>query len=202
LEEGDVVCVSDDSGDFRNVPVRIEQLQWNKDYVATFTARIYSTSFFNDTVQQTDVTIPSGLTNFATPPPAITFNTADFPPNGLEQSTDGTAGITSIRGGGIVGDSSYAQTVNVRLIKRGGVTVSESIASHLIPNSDGEVTFELVASVDGLYTVELEVCNQWGCNTTKPTADIVIGFGTLFGLATEGGSLFLTEGSDFVELEH
>jgi hypothetical protein len=182
LEEGDVVCVSHPAGDFRNVPVRIEQLQWNKDYVATFTTRIYSTSFFNDTVQQTDVTIPSGLTNFAAPPPAITFNTVDFPPNGLEQSTDGTAGITSIRGGGIVGDSSYAQTVNVRLLKRGGVTVSESIASHLIPNADGEITFELVASIDGLYTVELEVCNQWGCNTTKPTADIIVGLGAAQGL--------------------
>ncbi|HEX2881392.1 MAG TPA: hypothetical protein VHO25_17810 [Polyangiaceae bacterium] len=181
LEEGDTVCVSDPSGDFRNVPVTIEQLTWNKDYTVSFTSRIYSTSFFNDVVQQTDVTIPSGLTNFAAPPPDIVFNTVDFSPDGLEQSTDGTAGITSIRGGGIVGDSIYAQTVNVRLIKRGGVTVSESIASGLIPNGDGEITFEFVASVEGLYTVELEVCNQWGCNTTKPTADIVIGLGTIQG---------------------
>jgi hypothetical protein len=202
LEEGDVVCVSDDSGAFRNVPVRIEQLSWNKDYHVSFTSRIYSTSFFNDTVVQTDVTIPSGLTNFAAPPPDVTFNTAEFPPDGLEQSTDGTAGITSVRGGGIVGDSLYAQIVNVRLIKRGGVTVNESIASNLIPNNDGEITFEFVASIDGLYTVELEACNQWGCNTTKPTASIVIGFGTLFGLATEGGSLLLTEGGDILEQEH
>lgn len=201
LEEGDVVCVSDDSGEFRNVPIRVEQANWNSRYEVSLTGRIYSTSMFNDTVEQTDVVIPSGLTNFGSGPPSISFNVTDFPPDGLVQSTDGTAGITSIRGGAVFGDSVYAQYATVRLIKRAGVTVNEQV-SVISPDSNMEAVFEFIASADGLYTVELEVCNQWGCNSTKPTADIVIGFGSLYGLAMEDGFLLLTETSDIIEVEH
>lgn len=197
LEEGDVVCVSDDSGAWRNVPVRIEQLSWDKDYAVTFTARIYSTSFFNDVVQETDVVLPSGLTNFGSGPPDIEFNTVDFPPSGLIQSTDGTAGITSIRGGTIFGDSVYRQYGTAKLIKRGGMTVSEQP----VPITPDTPNFEFLASIDGLYTVQIQACNQWGCSATVE-GSIVIGFGSLFGLATEGGALLLTEGGDIMEQEH
>lgn len=196
LEEGDRVCVSDDSGEFRNVPVTIEQLQWDKDYAVTLTTRIYSTSFFNDVVQETDVIIPSG-TRYGEPPPDITFNTVDFPPDGLVQSTDGTAGITSIRGGAIFGDSVYLQNGTAKLIKRGGVTVSEQP----VPITPDTPNFEFLASIDGLYTVQIQACNQWGCSATVE-ASIVVGFGALFGLATEGGTLITTEGGTFIEVEH
>ncbi|HEX7330323.1 MAG TPA: hypothetical protein VF290_02420 [Pyrinomonadaceae bacterium] len=182
LEIGDVICLSDESGAWRNVPVRVEEITYNPRFEVSFVSRLYATAMFDDFVLETQVPLPSALVNFKSPPPDIEFNTTDFPPDGLEQSTDGTLGITSIRGGGIVGNSIYPQKVNVRLIRRGGATVSESIASGLIPDSNGEITFELLASIDGLYTVELEVCNQWGCNTTKPTADIVIGLGAAQGL--------------------
>lgn len=178
LEEGDVVCVSHSSGEFRNVPVRNEQLQLNAQYEVSFTARIYSTSMFNDTVEQADVPIVSGLTNFASAPPDIAFDTVEFPPDGLEQATDGSGGITSIRGGAIFGDSIYAQQGTARLIIRAGVAVSEQPQ----PITPGSPNFEFVASAFGLYRVELEVCNQWGCNSTKPTADIIIGLGTAQGL--------------------
>ena len=194
LEIGDVVCLSDDSGEWRNVPVRIEEVTYNSRFEVSFVCRLYSTSQFDDAVLQTEVPLPSALINFKAPPPDIVFNEADFPPDGLEQSTDGTAGITSIRGGGIVGDSIYSQKVNVNLIKRGGVTVSESVAAGLIPNDDGEITFEFVASAEGLYTVELEVCNQWGCNTTKPTASIAIGLGDAQGLIQKPGYVFAGAG--------
>lgn len=201
LEEGDVVCLTDDSGDWINVPVRIEQVQWNENFECSFTARIYSTSMFNDAVDQTDIPLSSGLVNFAAAPPDIAFNTTDFPPDGLVQSTDGSAGITSIRGGAIFGDSIYAQFAYVRLIKRAGVMVNEQV-SIIHPDSNNEAVFEFIASADGLYTVELEVCNQWTCNSTKPTADIIIGFGSLFGIATEAGNLLTTEAGNILEREH
>lgn len=197
LEEGDVVCVSDDSGDWRNVPVRIEQLSWDKDYAVTFTARIYSTSFYNDVVQQTEVALPSGLTNFGSGPPDIEFNAVDFPPDGLLQSTDGTAGITSIRGGAIFGDSVYPQYGTAKLIKRGGVTVSEQP----VPITPDTPNFEFLASIDGLYTVQLQACNQWGCSATVE-ASIVIGFGTLFGIAKQGGTLIVKQGGTIMERPH
>lgn len=201
LEIGDVVCLSDDSGEWRNVPVRIESINCRPDFTALFTGRLYSTSQFDDAVLQTDVPLPSALVNFKSAPPDLAFNAVDFPPAGLVQSTDGTAGITSIRGGLIFSDSIYSQYAKVRLIKRGGVTVDESINDHLIPDSNGEGVFEFIASIDGLYTVQAQACNQWGCSTAI-TADIVIGFGSLYGLATEAGELLLTEASDILEVEH
>lgn len=203
LEIGDVVCLSDDSGEWRNVPVRIEDITLNTKFEASFTCRLYSTSQFDDEVLQTQVPLPSALVNYLGPPPDITFNTVDFPPDGLVQSTDGTAGITSIRGGAIVGDSVYGQFVNVRVIKRAGVAVNETVLSRAIPDENGELVFEFPASADGLYTVELEVCSMLNvCNTTKPTADIVIGFGSLFAHAYQNGPLFLTQAGDILETEH
>lgn len=201
LEIGDRICLSDDSGDWRNVPVTIEEATYNPRFEVSFLSRLYSTSMFDDAVLQTEVPLPSALVNFKAPPQAPEFNDADFPPNGLVQTLDGSLGLTSVRGGAIVADSIYAQKVNVRLVKRGGVTVSETIASNLIPNDDGEIVFELLASVDGLYTVEVQACNAWGCSAWVAES-IVVGFGSLFGLATEGGVLLLTEGGDFLELEH
>lgn len=181
LEIGDVVCISDPSGEWRNFPLRIEDLTYNSKFEVFFDGRKYSTSQFDDAVLQTDVPLPSALINFKSPPPDIEFNTVDFPPDGLAQSTDGTGGITSIRGGAIFGDSVYPQFAYVRLIKRAGVTVNEQV-SIIYPDANSEAVFEFIASADGLYIVELEVCNQWGCNTTKPTASIVIGLGTSQGL--------------------
>lgn len=203
LDEGDVICASDDSGNYRNVLMRIEDATIQvREAEIRFVSRLYSRDQVADLVPDpTDVPLEVGLPNFESPPPNIAFDEIEFPPNGLEQSTDGTAGITSIRGGVIFGASVYAQYAKVRLIKRGGVAVDESINSHLPPNEDGKGVFEFLASIDGLYTVEAVACNQWGCSTAI-TADIVIGFGTLFGIATEGGTLIATEGGIFIEREH
>lgn len=179
LEEGDVVCVNDDSGEFINVPVRIESLTVNEKYEVSFKGRIYATSMFNDTVEETDVPLPSGLTNFAAAPPDISFNTTDFPPDGLVKTTTGTLGITSVRGGAIFGESIYPQYAKVS-VKRPGDTDFQQITT-ITPDSSFEATFEFIASVDGPYLVQLEVCNQWGCNTTKPTALIIVGLGTAQG---------------------
>lgn len=202
LDEGDVVCVSDASGPFRNKLVRIEDIEIDKDLHVEFAARKYSRFQLSDLVAlPAGLLLPSALPNFEAPPPDIAFNEEDFPPNGLTQSTDGTAGITSIRGGVIFGANPYMQWAKVRLIKRGGVTVDESINDRLERNSFLKGTFEFPASIDGLYTVQIQACNQWGCSAIV-TADIVIGFGTLFGIATEGGTLITTEGGDFIEQEH
>lgn len=202
LDEGDVVCVSDDSGPFRNQLVRIEDIGINNDLKVSFEARKYSRHQLSDLVAEpAGILLPSALTNFEQPPPDIAFNEEDFPPDGLTQSTDGTAGITSIRGGLVYGASIYAQWAKVRLIKRASVTVDESINDHLVPNANLKGTFEFIASADGLYTVQAQSCNQWGCSAVV-TADIVIGFGSLFAIAKEGGILFLKEGGNIVEKEH
>lgn len=202
LDEGDVVCVSDASAPFRNQLVRLEELLIIQQFQVTFTARKYSRFQLSDLVAQpAALLLPAALTNFESPPPDIVFNEIDFPPNGLVQATDGTAGITSIRGGLTFGLSIYSQYAKVRLIKRGGVVVDQSINDHLDRNDDFEGTFEFPASIDGLYTVQAQACNQWGCSAVV-TASIIIGFGSLFGIAKEGGVLILKEGGDIMEKEH
>lgn len=178
LEVGDVVCLSDDSGAWRNVPVRIEEMSYTPDFKVSFNARLYSTSMFDDAVLQTDVPLPSALVNFMAGPPDISFNTVDYPPNGLVQSTTGVIGITTVLGGGVTGASSFPQFVNVRLIMRAGVVVNQTILAHATPDVNGEVHFEFPAAEAGLYEVELEVCDHRNlCNASKPTAQIVIGLG-------------------------
>lgn len=213
LEEGDVVCVSDDSGPFRNVPVRLKTLRINRFPEITLAGRVYASVHYGDLVanlsegeggtgSQAGLFLPSGISTFDSPPD-IEFNEEDFPPDGLTQATDGAAGITSIRGGAIFGASSFGQFAKVRLIKRAGVTVDELINGDLRPNSDREAVFEFLASAEGLYTVELEVCNNRNqCNLTKPTATIVIVFGSQFALCQEDGDPLLQEDEDFIEREH
>lgn len=216
LEEADVVCVSHDSGGsngFRNKPVRLKTLKINKIPEITLGGREYKTIHYGDLIATmsegvggsgsvVSPFVPSTNPNFDAPPD-ISFNATDFPPNGLVQATTGTAGITSIRGGAVFGPSSFGQYAKVGLIKRAGVTVDEIINSDLRPNSDMEGVFEFIASAEGLYTVELEVCNNRNqCNATKPTASIVIVFGSQFALSQEDGDPILQEDEDFLELEH
>lgn len=202
MDQGDVICASDDSGPFRNVLMRIEDVSIRNGVEAFFTSRIYSRSHYGDLVPNpVDAELPSGLPNFQQPPPEIAFDEAGFPPNGLAQSTDGSIGLTTIRGGLIFGDSVYMQWAKVRLIKRGGVTVDESINGHLDRNEDNKAVFEFTASIDGLYTVAARACNQWGCSA-EVTATIAVVFGSQFALAQEDGDAILQEDEDFLEVEH
>lgn len=202
LDEGDVNCVSDDSGPFRNQLVRLNEIGINNDYQATFIARKYSRLQLSDlAAQPAGLVLPSGL-NFQTPPPEIQFNTVDFPPEGLVQTTP-TGPVTTIRGGAIFGAYLYGQHATVRLLMRAGVEVNEIITDNLVPNEDLEGTFEFLASAEGLYKVELEVCNNINqCNPIKPVATIVISFSTQFGIAKEGGTLITKEGGVFIDREN
>ncbi len=204
LEIGDVMCLSDDSGSWRNVPVRVEEIEYNDRFEASFTCRLYSTHAFDRTVEETQVPLSFDLPNFLGPAPDISFNEVDFPPDGLEQSTDGSLGITSIRGGAIFGDTVYpGQWAKVRLLIRAGVAVSEVVVTRIEPDSNLEAVFEFLASADGLYRVELEVFSGRNVpNPTKPTADIIIGFGTLFGIAKQGGVLITKQGGTIMEQPH
>lgn len=209
LDEGDVVCVTDSSGPFRNELVRIEDIGIDNTLEVSFIARKYSRLQLSDlAAQPSSLVLPSALTNFQSAPPDIAFNTTDFPPDGLIQTTSGTAGITSIRGGVVFGASIYGQYANVRLIMRAGVVVNEFIAKlfptpGVPPDTRLLGTFEFLASAEGLYTVELEVCSLINiCNTIKPTASIVIVFGSLYAIAQENGFALLQENGDFLEVEH
>lgn len=199
LEEGDLICNTHASGGFRNMALRIEEITLDpSDMTVDILARRYSTSAYSDTAEARVVPLPSTL--FSSMPPSILFNTTDFPPDGLIQTT-ASEGITSVRGGALFGESVFAQQAKVS-VKRPGESFFTQIAV-VVPDSNREAIFEFIASVEGIYTVRLEVCFVGGaCHTTKPTASIVVGFGTLFGMAKEGGTQMAKEGGVIMEKEH
>jgi hypothetical protein len=62
LEEGDVICASDDSGGLVNVVTRIEELRIKPNHeVEISQARKYSTNMFSDDVGAHQISIPSTL---------------------------------------------------------------------------------------------------------------------------------------------
>lgn len=169
LEEGDVICISDDSGEFRNVPVRIEQLSWNSKFEVSFTGRIYSTSMFDDTVQATEITLPSGLINYMEAPPAPTAATS------VQTATFGINGTydTKITGTITVGDSVYGQKVNIYVTPPGG---TEALAqTNLLPDSSGVVHYEIVAPKAGLYTIRAQSYSLLGIPGGDVTTTITVG---------------------------
>lgn len=201
LEEGDLICNTHASGGFRNVPLRIEEVSLDLQHMTvSIIARRYATSAYSDDAVARTIPLPSGITPASVGPPDIAFNTADYLPNGLIQTT-ASEGITSVRGGAIFGASIYGQNARVRL-KRPGESAFTQIAV-ITPDSDFKAVFEFIASDEGTYTVQLEVCNLSGiCNTTKPTASIIVAYGSLWGIMTEGGTLVASEGGTVIEQEH
>jgi hypothetical protein len=199
LEEGDLICNTHASGGFRNLALVIENVDINlKEMTVDILARRYSTSAYSDEAPARNVPLPTTLLGDLGPP-AIVFNTLDYPPNGLVQTTDSQA-ITSVRGGAIFGASVFAQKAKVSL-KRPVETEFTEIAV-IEPDTNREAIFEFIASVEGVYTVQLEVCYVGGvCNTTKPTATITVLFGALGVLLHEAGEILLTEGGDFYATE-
>lgn len=196
LEEGDVICNTHASGGFRNVALRVEEVHLNLErFTIDIIARRYSTSAYSDEAAQRNVPLPTILTQSSGLPPAISFNTTDFPPNGLIQTT-ASEGITSVRGGAIFGASMFSQKAKVSLKRPGEVSFTQMTT--IEPDSDFKAIFEFVASEAGTYTVQLEVCFAGNvCNATKPQATITVAFGALGVRLTEEGGFRLTEAGDY-----
>lgn len=172
LEEGDLICNTHASGGFRNVPLRIEEVSLDLSRMAVaILARRYLTSAHSDEAAARNVPLPTALPG-AAGPPNISFNSVDFPPSGLTQTT--IEGVTSVQGGAIFGASVFGQTAKVSLKKPGEVVFTQIAV--IQPDSNLEAIFNFLSPDPGTYTVQLEVCFLSGlCNPTKPTAQIVIG---------------------------
>ena len=71
FEEGDVVCASDVTGGFVNLPLRIESIRIHDNLDVTFLGRLYSTVMYSDATGQHPITLPSTLKYLNQPPPAV-----------------------------------------------------------------------------------------------------------------------------------
>lgn len=200
LEEGDLICNTHGSGEFRNVVLRVEEVSLNlKDMKVNIIGKRYSTSAHSDEAAARVVPLPTTLGGeIAAEPPDISFNTVDFPPYGLSQTTASDL-ITTVRGGAIFGASIYGQRAKVFLMRPGELTFTQIAV--IEPDGDRKAIFEFIADVEGFYTVQLEVCFASGtmaCNPTKPISGITIVYKVLGGILTEAGGILLTEGGDYL----
>lgn len=60
LEEGDVVAITDDGAETYNLPVRIESIEYSEEkgfVTARFTARLYSTTLYDDSVAERQIPV-------------------------------------------------------------------------------------------------------------------------------------------------
>lgn len=72
LEEGDVVCVTDVTGGFVNLPLRLEELKIHRELDVSLVGRLYSTAMLADGAGKAPVVIPTTLKFFMTPPGVVT----------------------------------------------------------------------------------------------------------------------------------
>jgi hypothetical protein len=205
LEEGDIIVNTHASGGFRNLALRVEEVSLDlQRMTVAITARRYLTSAYSDVAAARNVPLPTNLTGdvafSTTGPPSIAFNSADFPPNGLIQTT-ASDGITSIRGGVIFGSTRFPQRAKV-FLKRPLESTFTQIAT-LEPDANLKAIIpDVIASDEGTYTFQLEVCFVGGaCNATKPEATITISYGALGAMLTESAGILLTEAGDFISME-
>lgn len=148
---------------------------------------------------------PFASVTFTVPaPPAITFNTEDFPPFGLSQTTD-TEGITTIKGGAVFGASEFGRMAHVRVNGPSDAPGIFNEITTITPNSENEAVFEFIATESGVYTVQLEACFTSGsllCNSVKPEATITVALGGLRSLLAENAGFLITEDETaFISLE-
>lgn len=204
LEEGDIIVNTHASGGFRNVPLVVEDATVDLGRMTMkVIARRYLTSAYSDNAPARTVPLPTTLSSSTafrfTGPPNISFNTVDFPPNGLVQLTD-SEGITGVQGGAIFGATILAQRARVFLKKP-----SESSFTQITviePDANLKASFEFLANEEGTYTVQLEVFFVGGAaNAIKPEATITITFGALGVMLVETGGILLTEAGDYLALE-
>lgn len=196
LEEGDLIANTHASGGFRNVAIRAEEVTLDlEDFKVTIIGRRYSTSAYSDEAPQRNVPLPTTLLGDAGPP-TITFNTTDFLPFGLIQTTDSES-ITSVRGGMIFGASVFTQKAKVFLKRPNEATFTQIDTKE--PDANLKAIFEFIASEEGTYTVKLQVCYPGdNCNPTQPQAQITVAFGALGAMLTQEGGIMLTQGGDFM----
>lgn len=168
-EEGDRVCYSDRGGEFRNVPVTIEKVDWNDKFQAIFKARIYSKTMNDDVSAPTDIDIPSLLDNWMGAPPTPASNTlAQVGTYGVNGTYD-----TKITGVVATGAFVYGQKFNVYVTPPGGA--EGLVLTGLRPDSSGLVHYEIPAPIPGLYSIRVQAISMQGVPGGSITEDITVG---------------------------
>ncbi len=158
FEEGDVVCCSDYSGGFVNLPMRIEELHIHNDLSVTFLGRIYSTAMLTDGAGKAPVVVSTTL-KFFTNPPGVATNLVLTEVGGYSPDL---SFITGIRG-----DFDFAQFVGLqqaRIYIKGPATDSAytepadstyRLIDNALPDSNAHGQFDVRSLARGKYWIKV-----------------------------------------------
>lgn len=152
FEEGDVVCITDTTGGFINLPLRLETLQIQENLDVTFTGRLYSTIMYSDQTGQHPITIPTTLKYTNTAPPDAT-NVV------LTEETDPLT-VSTIRGKFDFGDFPIGQRAQVYAIKPG--ETDYTLIDTVLPDEDNIGSFDLATIGPGTYKFKIVTESKLG----------------------------------------
>jgi hypothetical protein len=138
FEEGDVVCATDASGGFVNLPLRIEEIRIQDNLDVTFVGRLYSTIMYSDEAGQHPIALPSTLKYMNQAPPAVS-NVALFEDGYI---TPNNTWISKIVGTFDFGEFFGGQVAKVYLKLEG--EADYRLITTVIPNEDNEGVFEIL----------------------------------------------------------
>lgn len=200
IEEGDVICNTHASGGFRNVALRVEEIQMDlQHFTVNLLARRYSTTANEPNPPARNVPLPTVLGSTA--PPDIAFDTAAYPASGIVQTTNST-GLTTIQGGVVFGASAYGQEAKISVQGPGDATFT--LITTVRPDANNRAQFEFPISGEGDWTVQAQVCFTDGskaCNSNVITSSLTSALGVLNALIFEDSTVANTEAADFLSLQ-
>jgi len=145
IQEGQVGCVANPSGGFKNLPIRAEDITITADLKINLVGRLYSSSMYDDTVAAKVVPLPTTLSAWRDrPPDQITDLT-------LEQ-VDETATSATVRGTFVFAPYPAAQSQIARIqIKRDGQPTFVDSGLIIRPAADNTGAFEVAGLPPGTH---------------------------------------------------
>jgi hypothetical protein len=152
FEEGDVICISDDTGGFVNLPLRIEDIQIQENLDVDFIGGLYSTIMYSDQTGQHPISIPTNLRYLNNAPAA--------PTSLVLEEVAVTATSSTVRGTFEFAKTPAAQVGRVFIKRDGDSTYSDTglIVPPEAPAVDGDPftgSFEIAGLPPGTHDIKI-----------------------------------------------
>lgn len=179
FEEGDVVCCTDVSGGFVNLPVRLEKVSIHPDSGSgvnvSFTGRLYSTLMYSDQTGQHPIVLPTTLRYLVSPPPVAT----DLVLTEVGGYSPDLSFNTGIRGDFEFGEFLSRQLARVYLKGPSPTEPADTeyrAVEVVFPNENNHGAFEIRALAVGHYWIKVVTESQFGYKAASghPEADIIL----------------------------
>lgn len=159
FEEGDVVCVSDVSGGFVNMPMRIDELSIHEDLTVTIVGRLYSTIMYSDQTGVHQIALPSTLKYLNQAPPVA----ANFVVTEVGGLAPDLSWNTGLRGDFDFGPFNIGQRALIYLQRTSSPADADyRLVDTALPDPNDHGSFEIRALPIGTYNVKVVTESAFG----------------------------------------